>query len=155
MIVWIASVFHVSFMWYSPLVVRDGIVQNFFALTSPGTLYFFSTCPDSQSITHKVSPPHVATVRDPSLISNRLKAMADVSDQYIQAYSTADFIWLNDWQRSPPALHSCEGSKAQAQSCVLKSSGLSCRLWHCRTWDGCRLTGSWNGRGERRTLTMR
>lgn len=29
--------------------------------TSPGTLYFFSTWPDLQSITHTVSPPQVAT----------------------------------------------------------------------------------------------
>lgn len=103
MIFWIASVLHVSFMWYrklihqSHLVVRDGIVQNFYTLTSPGTLYFFSTCPDSQSITHKVSPPHVATVREPPLTSNRLKAMPNVQDQkYIQAYSWFHLIQSHD-----------------------------------------------------------
>lgn len=43
------------------LVVKNCITGNNWLHTSPGTLYFFSTWPDSQSITHTVSPPQVAT----------------------------------------------------------------------------------------------
>lgn len=47
----------------NPTVFRKGTL----ALTSPGTLYLWSTRPVWQSIMQTASPPHVATVWDVAL----------------------------------------------------------------------------------------
>lgn len=47
----------------NPAVFRKGAL----ALTSPGTLYLWSTRPVWQSITQTASPPHVATIWDVAL----------------------------------------------------------------------------------------
>lgn len=79
----------------------------------------------------------------PQYVSNcgaRIVLYHKVFDKNIKQYwTTTVFLDCPHWP-----LLSVAGSKAQAQSWVLKSLGSSCLLWHCRTCRGCRHTGSWN-----------
>ena len=122
-------------------------------------MYFFITIPVSQSITHRESPPQVATKRlpppQPAHTGNRTHFK---QQNYTCPFTVGTFIYKKKkkimdafkkkkknfiLKRKGSSVPEASGSgwKAQAHSCVEKSSELFCLLWHWSTWSGCRPTG--------------